>query len=168
MIASLNRKRLKTPNDGSKPEFHLKWIRELVTGNADSTAHPAVSRFRPPSFSYDADLESLIPRVGALSEWPTSMIGLCQEKTRFSRRALRRSAQILSLQNSQPRSVPSRRGLLPFAEPDIHLLSPATCGDLHRRLSLCSLPVSKQSGGSLGSLRSVAQSATCKTWQAAY
>src|SRR5439155_15668905 len=73
----------------------------------------------------DADLESLIPRVGALSEWPTSMIGLCQEKTRFSRRALRRSAQILSLQNSQPRSVPSRRGLLPFAEPDIHLLSPA-------------------------------------------
>src|SRR5207249_5894379 len=46
------------------------------------------------------------------------MIGLCQEKTRFSRRALRRSAQILSLQNSQPRSVPSRRGLLPFAEPD--------------------------------------------------
>src|SRR2546428_1182712 len=109
-----------------------------------------------------------VPWRRPVSVWPTSMIGLCQEKTRFSRRALRRSAQILSLQNSQPRSVPSRRGLLPFAEPDIHLLSPATCGDLHRRLSLCSLPVSKQSGGSLGSLRSVAQSATCKTWQAAY
>ena len=38
MIASLNRKRLKTPNDGSKPEFHLKWIRELVTGNAAGSA----------------------------------------------------------------------------------------------------------------------------------
>ena len=38
MIASLNRKRLKTPNEGSKPEFHLKWIRELVTGNAAGSA----------------------------------------------------------------------------------------------------------------------------------
>jgi hypothetical protein len=41
MIASLNRKRLKTPNEGSKPEFHLKWIRELVTGNAVVTADDA-------------------------------------------------------------------------------------------------------------------------------
>jgi hypothetical protein len=38
---------------------------------------------------------------------------------------------------------------------------------LNRRLSLCSLPVSKQFDGGLGSLRSVAQSATDETWQAA-
>jgi hypothetical protein len=31
MIASLKSERLKTPNEGSKPEFHLTWIRELVT-----------------------------------------------------------------------------------------------------------------------------------------
>jgi hypothetical protein len=30
MIASLKSERLK-PNEGSKPEFHLRWIRELVT-----------------------------------------------------------------------------------------------------------------------------------------
>jgi len=29
---------LKRRNDGSKPEFHLKWIRELVTGNAAGSA----------------------------------------------------------------------------------------------------------------------------------
>src|ERR1700756_375273 len=28
MIASLKSGRLKTPNEGSKPEFHLRWIRE--------------------------------------------------------------------------------------------------------------------------------------------
>src|SRR5258706_15622537 len=38
---------------------------------------------------------------------------------------------------------------------------------LHRRLSLCSLPVPKQSEGSLWSLISVAQSANCRTWQPA-
>ena len=53
-----------------------------------------------------------------------------------------------------------------FAEPDIHSLSRAPKG-LHRRLSLCSLPVPKQSEGSLGSLISVAQSANCRTWQPA-
>ena len=33
MIASLKSERLKTPNEGSKPEFHLRWIRELVPIN---------------------------------------------------------------------------------------------------------------------------------------
>jgi len=37
-----------------------------------------------------------------------------------------------------------------LAEPDIHLLSQTGEGR-HRRLSLCSLPVLKQSEGSLGS-----------------
>jgi hypothetical protein len=46
-----------------------------------------------------------------------------------------------------------------FAEPDIHSLS-RILADRHRRLSVCSLPVLKQSGESLGSLISVAQSAT--------
>src|SRR5579862_9825334 len=31
MIASLKSERLNAPNEGSKPEFHLRWIRELVT-----------------------------------------------------------------------------------------------------------------------------------------
>jgi len=53
-----------------------------------------------------------------------------------------------------------------FAEPDIHSLSRAPEGR-HRRLSLCSLPVLKQSEESLGSLISVAQSATSRTWQSA-
>jgi len=46
-----------------------------------------------------------------------------------------------------------------FAEPDIHSLS-QILADRHRRLSVCALPVLKQSGESLGSLMSVAQSAT--------
>ena len=46
-----------------------------------------------------------------------------------------------------------------FAEPDIDSLS-QILADRHRRLSVCSLPVLKQSGESLGSLLSVAQSAT--------
>src|SRR5207253_3308557 len=39
--------------------------------------------------------------------------------------------------------------------------------DRHRRLSVCSLPVLKQFGESLGSLISVAQSANGRTWQSA-
>src|SRR5438105_12353137 len=46
-----------------------------------------------------------------------------------------------------------------FAEPDIHSLS-RILADRHRRLSVCSLPVLKQSEESLRSLISVAQSAT--------
>ena len=53
-----------------------------------------------------------------------------------------------------------------FAEPDIHSLSRAPEGR-HRRLSVCSLPVLKQFEESLGSLISVAQSATGRTWQSA-
>jgi len=53
-----------------------------------------------------------------------------------------------------------------FAEPDIHSLSRTPEGR-HRRLSLGSLPVLKQSEESLGSLISVAQSANGRTWQPA-
>ena len=60
----------------------------------------------------------------------------------------------------------SRQWFLRFAEPDIHLLSQA-CPGRHRRLSLCSLPVPKQFGGSLGIFMSIAQSAICRTWQSA-
>ena len=50
----------------------------------------------------------------------------------------------------------SRQWFLPSAEPDIHSQSRAPVGR-HRRLSMCSLPVPKQFGESLGSwfLRSV-------------
>jgi hypothetical protein len=40
MIASLKSERLKTPNEGSKPEFHLRWIRELVPINASVDLRP--------------------------------------------------------------------------------------------------------------------------------
>ncbi len=53
-----------------------------------------------------------------------------------------------------------------FAEPDIHSLS-QVLADHHRRLSVCSVPVLKQSGESLGSLMSVAQSGNRRTWQSA-
>src|SRR5229473_3403360 len=46
-----------------------------------------------------------------------------------------------------------------------HLFTVSGPEGLHRRLSLCSLPVPKQSEGSLGSLISFAQSANCGTWQ---
>src|SRR5436305_10187823 len=61
----------------------------------------------------------------------------------------------------------SRHRFLRSAEPDIHLLSRAL-KSLHRRLSLCSLPVPKQFVESLGRLNSFAQSAKCRTWQSAH
>src|ERR1700687_4606177 len=61
----------------------------------------------------------------------------------------------------------SRHRFLRSAEPDIHLQSRAP-KSLHRRLSLCSLPVPKQFVESLGRVISFAQSATCRTWQSAH
>ena len=52
------------------------------------------------------------------------------------------------------------------AEPDIHLLS-ETPKSPHRRLSLCSLPVPKQTEGASG-VASVAQPVICRTWQPAH
>ena len=52
------------------------------------------------------------------------------------------------------------------AEPDIHLLS-ETPKSPHRRLSLCSLPVPKQTEGASG-VASVAQPVICGTWQPAH
>ena len=43
MIASLKSERLKTPNEGSKPEFYLRWIRELVPINALVMTEPTSS-----------------------------------------------------------------------------------------------------------------------------
>jgi hypothetical protein len=47
MIASLKSERLKTPNEGSKLEFHLGWIRELVpiSAPARTVALLTTSRF---------------------------------------------------------------------------------------------------------------------------
>ena len=69
-------------------------------------------------------------------------------------------------QNCQRATCASRRRFLRSQNrTSICCLRP---GDLHRRSSLCSLPVPKQSEGSLGSLISVAQSANGRTWQPAH
>src|SRR5215469_9462629 len=82
-------------------------------------------------------------------------------KARSGERAL--VGQNLSLRNSA-----SRRRVAAFlAEPDIHLRSRAP-ESRHRRLSLCSLPVPKQFGESLGRVTSFAQSAISRTWQSAH
>src|SRR5438309_10584377 len=53
-----------------------------------------------------------------------------------------------------------------FAEPDIHSLS-RILADRHRRLSVCSLPVLKQSGESLGSFDVRRSVGNRRTWQPA-
>jgi hypothetical protein len=63
-------------------------------------------------------------------------------------------------------TVPLGWWFLLSAEPDIHLLS-KTPKSPHRRLSLCSLPVPKQTEGASG-VASVAQPVTCGTWQPAH
>jgi len=90
---------------------------------------------------------------------------LSREKTILLTRATEERAKLSHLKNPQFASCASRPWFLPSQ--DIHLLSRARWG-LHRRLSLCSLPVPKQSEESLRSLSSFAQSATCRTWQSAH
>jgi hypothetical protein len=90
---------------------------------------------------------------------------LSREKTTLPTRATEERAKP-AMQNSAASHVCLSAVVPAFAEPDIHSLSPAPKG-LHRRLSLCSLPVPKQSEGSLGSLISFAQSANSRTWQPA-
>jgi hypothetical protein len=63
-------------------------------------------------------------------------------------------------------TVPLGWWFLLSAEPDIHLLS-ETPKSPHRRLSLCSLPVPKQTEGASG-VASVAQPVICGTWQPAH
>ena len=65
------------------------------------------------------------------------------------------------------RKYASRLMVPALAEPDIHLLPQAPKSSC-RRLSLCSLPVPKQSEGNLGSVISFAQSANGGTWQPAH
>src|SRR5437764_15347322 len=85
-------------------------------------------------------------------------VSLCQEERkapdgRFGGARTANSGRTRSSHTCLSAMVPA------FAEPDIHSLS-RILADRHRRLSVCSLPVLKQSGESLGSLMSVAQSAT--------
>ncbi len=72
---------------------------------------------------------------------------------------------------AEHRSDDASRLMVPaFAEPDIHLL-PQAPKSYRRRLSLCSwysLPVPKQSEGSLRSVTSFAQSANGGIWQSAH
>ena len=70
------------------------------------------------------------------------------------------------MQNPAARVCASRRWLLPSQnQTSIRCLRPKK--GRHRRLSVCSLPVPKQSEESLGSLISVAQSVSGGTWQSA-
>src|SRR5260370_33113789 len=91
---------------------------------------------------------------------------ICQAKARVSRaRSRERASQ--QFQDVLCAQCASRHRFLRSAEPDIHLQSRAP-KSLHRRLSLCSLPVPKQFVESLGRVISFAQSATCRTWQSAH
>jgi len=113
------------------------------------------------------------PRTYSTGRFPFSSTGVAPRAREVVKRKQNSpDARYGGARKNEYRRIPqlatcaSRRWFLPFAEPDIHLLSPAPWG-LLRRLSLCSLPVPKQSEGSLGSLISSAQSATCGTWQPA-
>src|SRR5690349_17316030 len=100
----------------------------------------------------------------------TSGRPLCKSLSREKTILLTRATEERAKTNpSEPtaRSVCLSALVPAFAEPDIYLLSKAPWG-FHRRLSLCSLPVPKQSEGSLGSSISFAQSANCGTWQSAH
>ncbi len=86
---------------------------------------------------------------------------LSREKTTLPTRATEERAKSIMQNSAASHVCLSACWLLPSAEPDIHSLSRAPKG-LHRRLSLCSLPVPKQSEGSLWSLIFVAQSANLR------
>ena len=87
----------------------------------------------------------------------------CQGRTRVPRRA-RESAHFSDVEPLSSHFA-SRRWFLPSQnQTSIRCLGPE---GRHRRLSVCSLPVLKQSEGSLGSFISVAQSVSGGTWQSA-
>jgi hypothetical protein len=80
---------------------------------------------------------------------------------------LRRARESAHFSDAEPLSshFASRRWFLPSQnQTSIHCLGPK---GRHRRLSVCSLPVPKQSEGSRGSFISVAQSVSGGTWQSA-
>ena len=91
----------------------------------------------------------------------------CQEEKRLPVRA-RRSAKNEKTRQSHSALYASRQGSCDTQNhPSICCLEQRLGRSLRRRLSLCSLPVPKQVGGSLGSFRSVAQTYRCGTWQTA-
>jgi hypothetical protein len=80
---------------------------------------------------------------------------------------LRRARESAHFSDAEPLSshFASRRWFLTSQnQTSIHCLGPK---GRHRRLSVCSLPVPKQSEGGLGSFISVAQSVSGGTWQSA-
>jgi hypothetical protein len=79
-------------------------------------------------------------------------------------RRARESAHSFECRTAQLAFCLSAGFLLSQNQTSIHCLGP---GGRHRRLSVCSLPVPKQSEGSLGSFISVAQSVSDGTWQSA-
>jgi hypothetical protein len=72
MIASLKSERLKTPNEGSKPEFHLRWIRELVPLNASAMTDQSRERRRLHRTNPTVEVfpSLYLPNVGFLMQYP--------------------------------------------------------------------------------------------------
>ena len=97
-----------------------------------------------------------MPSAEITSYKPTSMIGLCQEG-KSSPDALRRSAGTKLFLISRRVCWPLSRGS--FFQIRTRLPFAVSAFQLHRRLSLCFLPVSKLINGGIQSLRSFAQSA---------
>src|SRR3989454_399028 len=108
------------------------------------------------------EMEDFPSRRGGASL--TSMISPCQEG-KSSPDALGRSAN-KSLQVSPARLRASRRWFLLDREPDIHLLSRPRRASQKIELVISCQSRNNSMGASV-SLRSVAQSATDETWQAA-
>jgi hypothetical protein len=97
---------------------------------------------------------------------PDIHVSQCQEKKQFSWRATEERAKQSIFGVSGSQSCASRQWFLPSQnQTSICCLGP---GGPHRRLSLCSLPVPKQSVGASADCSAVAQSATCRTWQPAH
>ena len=93
----------------------------------------------------------------------------CKSFVKEKKVLLTRATEERALSNlSEPaaRTCASRRVVPAFAEPDIHSLSQILT-DRHRRLSVCSLPVLKQSGESLGNLLIRRSVGNRRTWQSA-
>jgi hypothetical protein len=103
--------------------------------------------------------------------WSEALLSEAEAQVQHSHTTVTAHLQVSATSSNQDllytQSLPLGWWSLHPAGPDIHLLS-KTPRNPHRRLSLCSLPVPKQFGESLGSLISFAQSANGGTWQPAH
>jgi hypothetical protein len=152
------------------PRIGPQWQSKRYEGISPPVRTPALARRARPgrhrrhrsAFKRGADVHS------SLSHCPHSRRpckSLSREKTILLTRATEERAKRTSLE-PPARTCAPRRWFLPSQNrTSIYCLGPRRA--FTGRLSLCSLPVPKQSEGSLWSLISFAQSANCRTWQPA-